>query len=398
MSTEAKKTKDAADLRDLLTGMEEEIEIAAVTNEIHLETEGKLRRERDYAESVIDTVHEPLLVLDRDLRVENASRSFYETFGVTDQATIGEFLYDLGNGEWNIPALRHLLENVLPQRSTFRDFEVTHDFPSLGRRVMLLNGRTLLRPTDDLQRVLLAIEDVTERKRIQDDLLRSNEELQRFSYIAAHDLRSPANTALRSLQLLARRLTGKLDQEESSILADAVESIKRLSALMQDLLALNDAGIAPQQPKLIPVREPLEIALANLAHHFAESGATVTASELPTLMADRTQLAMVFQNLIGNAIKYRREEDLQIRIEVVREGPIWRFAVSDNGQGFEPQYASRIFEPFKRLHGLKVPGSGIGLATCKRTIERFGGTIWADSIPGKGSTFYFTLPALKEHS
>ena len=167
---------------------------------------------------------------------------------------------------------------------------------------------------------------------------------------------------------------------------------------MRDLLALNHAGIVPQQPKLIAVKEPLEIALANLAHHLSESGAIVNASELPTLMADRTQLAMVFQNLIGNAIKYRREEDLQIAIEVVREGATWRFAISDNGQGFEPQNASRIFEPFKRLHGLKVPGSGIGLATCKRTIERFGGTIWADSIPGKGSTFYFTLPALKQQS
>jgi signal transduction histidine kinase len=398
MSTEPKKARDAGDLQDLLTGMEEEIEIAAVTNEIHLETEGKLRRDRDYAESVIDTVHEPLLVLDRDLRVENASRSFYETFGVTAQATIGEFLYDLGNGEWDIPGLRHLLETVLPEQSTFRDFEVTHDFPLLGRRVMLLNGRTIVPPTDDTQRVLLAIEDVTERKRIQDDLLRSNEELQSFSYIAAHDLRAPANTALRSLQLLARRVTGKLDQEESSILTEAVESIKRLSALMRDLLALNHAGIVPQQPKLIPIEEPLEIALANLAHHLSESGATVTRSELPTLMADRTQLAMVFQNLIGNAIKYRREEDLQIGIEVVREGATWRFAISDNGQGFEPQNASRIFEPFKRLHGVKVPGSGIGLATCKRTVERFGGTIWADSIPGEGSTFYFTLPALKEQS
>jgi signal transduction histidine kinase len=397
MSTESKKTRDAG-FQDLLTGMDEEIEIAAVTNENHAETEDKLRRERDYAESVIDTVHEPLLVLDRDLRVENASRSFYDTFGVTDQATIGQFLYDLGNGEWNIPALRHLLGSVLPEQSTFRDFEVTHDFPSLGHRVMLLNGRTLLRPTADAQRVLLAIEDVTERKRIQDDLVRSNEELQRFSYAAAHDLRSPANTALRSLQLLTRRLTGKLDEEESSILADVVESIQRLSALMRDLLALNDAGIAPQQPKLISVKEPLEIALANLAHHFAECNATVTVSELPTLMADRTQLAMVLQNLIGNAIKYRREEDLQIGIEVVRERRTWCFAISDNGQGFEPEYASRIFEPFKRLHGLKVPGSGIGLATCKRTIERFGGTIWADSIPGKGPTFYFTLPALEEQS
>ena len=122
MSTESQKTKDAAEPQDLLTGMEEEIEITAVTNETHLETEGKLRRERDYAESVIDTVHEPLLVLDRDLRVENASRSFYDAFGVTDQATIGEFLYELGNGEWDIPGLLHLLESVLPEQKHFSRF------------------------------------------------------------------------------------------------------------------------------------------------------------------------------------------------------------------------------------------------------------------------------------
>jgi light-regulated signal transduction histidine kinase (bacteriophytochrome) len=183
--------------------------------------------------------------------------------------------------------------------------------------------------------------------------------------------------------LLARRVTGKLDEEESSILAHAVESIQRLSALMQDLLALNDAGIAPQQPKLIPVTEPLEIALANLAHHFAESGATVTTSELPTLMADRTQLAMVFQNLIGNAIKYRREEKSGSKLFVkdrLRVSPSPTMAKASS-RSTHPAYLS----PSNVFTVSKCPGSGIGHATCKRTIERFGGTIWADSIPGKGS-------------
>jgi PAS domain S-box-containing protein len=359
----------------------------------HVTTEHKLRTERDYAEIIVNTVREPMLVLTGDLRVASASRAFYETFGVSPEATVGQFLYDLGNGEWDISALRRLIEDVLPKHSEFRDFEVEHDFPSLGRRVMLLNGRTLWSQTNNTHRVLLAIEDVTERKRIQDNLITSNEDLQRFTYVLAHDLRSPLNASLRLLQLLTRQTKEKLNEEEASLLADSLESIERLSALTQDLLTWTDAGNAPQQRKLVPIGEPLQIALANLQHHVIEAGATIAVSEMPTLLADRTQLAMVFQNLIGNALKYRREENPHVRVDAVPQGTTWRFSVTDNGQGFKAQYASSIFEPFKRLHGVDVPGSGIGLATCKRTIERLGGKIWANSVLGQGSTFHFTLPA-----
>ena len=394
MSAKAKNTLSVDNAENGVTKLRK-ISNTTLLDDAHVKTEAKLRGERDYAESIVDTVREPMVVLDSKLCVESASRSFYETFGVTPDATVGQFLYDLGHSEWNIPALRQLLENVLTQHSEFRDFEVVHDSPSLGRRVMLLNGRALLSPQNNTQRVLLAIEDVTERMRIQDDLVRSNEDLQRFSYVAAHDLRAPVNAALRSLQLLQRRVERTLGEEELAILDHSVKSIKRLSALMRDLLLWTDMGHAPQQWKLVPIKEPVETALANLQDHIATSGATVTVSELPTLLADRTPLVMVFQNLIGNAIKYRREESPQIRIGAVHEGANWRFSVTDNGQGFEPKYASRVFEPFKRLHGVDVPGSGIGLATCKRTIERLGGTIWADSMPGQGSIFQFTLPAAR---
>ena len=144
----------------------------------------------------------------------------------------------------------------------------------------------------------------------------------------------------------------------------------------------------------MPVEEPLRIALLNLEHHIKESAADVTSGHLPEVPADRTQMVMVFQNLVGNAIKYRRKNEVpQIRIEAVREDAFWKMSISDNGEGFDPAYARSIFEPFKRLHGKDVPGSGIGLATCKRVIERLGGRIWPESVRGKGSTFYFTLPA-----
>lgn len=373
---------------------------ATRSDEAHLKTEAELLRQRDYAESIIDTVRDPLLILDKNLRVESASRSFYEVFSLGPEVTIGELIYDVGDGEWNIPALRQLLEGVLPQAGSFREFEVVQDFQLLGRRVMHLDGRTLKSSKNNTEHIYLIIKDVTERKRVADDLLRlnqelakANEELQRFTYVVSHDLRAPVTSALRNLQLLTLRVEGKLNKEATEILAESVECIKRLGALTIDLLMWADLSTAPKELTLVPVKESLAIAVANLQHHLTRSGAIVTMSEMPVLLTDRTPLAMVFQNLIGNAIKYRRADHPHIRIDAIKEGSSWQFSVADNGQGFKPEYASMIFETFKRLHAVNVPGSGIGLATCKRTIERLGGTIWATSIPDKGSTFYFTLPA-----
>jgi signal transduction histidine kinase len=136
----------------------------------------------------------------------------------------------------------------------------------------------------------------------------------------------------------------------------------------------------------------VDIALANLRHHIEANQVEIAVADLPRVRGDRTQLALVMQNLVGNAIKYRRAAAPDIRIEAAREGDYWRVSVSDNGLGVDPEYAAQIFEPFKRLHGPEVPGSGIGLATCKRIVERLGGRIWVESTPGTGSTFNFTIP------
>jgi len=169
------------------------------------EIENGLRDALAYTQAIVDTVREPLLVLDGELRVTTASRAFYQTFGLSPETTVQEFIYEVGNGQWNIPSLRILLEEVLPQHKAFQDFEVAHTFPAIGRRVMLLNARKLVRASNNTEHILLAIEDITERKRISDELVRSNEDLQRFAYIAAHDLRSPLNAGLNLLQLLARQ-------------------------------------------------------------------------------------------------------------------------------------------------------------------------------------------------
>ena len=355
-----------------------------------------LRQALAYAQSIVDTVREPLLILDGALHIQTASRSFYSTFGVSPEETEAHFICDLGNGQWNIPALRILLEEVTSKGKSFRDFEVTHDFPRLGRRAMLINARKLWTEQDDSFLVLMAIEDVTERNRIHEELVRSNEDLQRFACIAAHDLRSPLNSARNLSRLLARRTQEKLDEQEREILRTSLASLDRLSALMSDILTYSETGNAPQQLRLISLDDPLQVALANLKHHIDDNGATITVGSLPEVRSDRTQMVMVFQNLIGNALKYRRAEAPHMRIEAVQEGGAWRISVADNGQGFEAVYASAIFEPFRRLHDKSIKGSGIGLATCKRIVERSGGRIWAESVPGQGSTFFFTVPASPE--
>jgi light-regulated signal transduction histidine kinase (bacteriophytochrome) len=262
---------------------------------------------------------------------------------------------------------------------------------------MLINARKLWTKETDSLLVLMAIEDVTERKRIHDELVRSNEDLQRFAYVAAHDLRSPLHAALNLSRLLAKSTAQKLDEEEREMLGNSIASLERLNALMNDILTFAELGNAPQQLKLISLDHPLQLALANLKHHIEQQGASITIGSLPEVRSDRTQMVMVFQNLIGNALKYRRDEPPHIRIDAVQEDGDWRIAVADNGQGFEAVHGSAIFEPFKRLHGKNIKGSGIGLATCKRIVERQGGRIWAESVPRQGSTFYFTIPTGPEN-
>jgi light-regulated signal transduction histidine kinase (bacteriophytochrome) len=241
--------------------------------------------------------------------------------------------------------------------------------------------------------VLVAIEDVTERKQLHEELVRSNEDLQRFAYVAAHDLRTPLNSALNLCQLIARRTEEKLDEQERDMLQTSIASLERLNALMDDILTFAEMGNAPQQHRLISLDDPLQIAISNLKHHIRHNAASITIGPLPEVRSDRTQMVMVFQNLIGNALKYRGAEAPHIRIEAAREGSDWRISVADKGQGFDAVHASAIFEPFKRLHGKNIKGSGIGLATCKRIVERSEGRIWAESVPGEGSTFFFTIPA-----
>lgn len=341
--------------------------------------------------AILATIQHPLIVLDGGLRVRLASQSFYETFRVTAEMTEGECLYHLGNGQWDIPQLRLLLEEILPREKALVNFELTHDFPFLGRRVMLLNGCKLVREGYPGELILLAIEDITARKNIEEELLRSNEDSQRFAYVAAHDLRSPLNTSMVLLHLLDR--DAALQEEHRKILSMARDGLQRLHGLMGDILTYSQLGGAQNVPAVIPLQEPLDIALTNLKSELDATGAQVQCGPLPSVTGDRSLLGLVFQNLISNALKFRRAtEPPDIQVGILRGPEEWTVSIADNGRGFDPQYAQEIFLPFKRLHGMEIPGSGIGLATCKRIVDRLGGRIWAEATPGRGATFYFTLP------
>ncbi len=261
----------------------------------------------------------------------------------------------------------------------------------------------MLSPLESTEGILVtaAIRNITERKKSEEHLLktvgelrRSNEELEQFAYVASHDLQEPLRMVASYTQLLAKRYTGRLDSDADEFIAYAVDGSNRMQGLIHDLLAYSRAGAAGKTLYEISSEKALEEALANLRATIGESGAVVTHDALPAITTDDTQLAQVFQNLVGNAIKYRSAEAPHVHVSATKNGgKEWIFSVRDNGLGIDPQYFERIFILFQRLHGRKeFKGTGIGLAICKKILERLGGRIWVESQPEKGSTFFFTLP------
>jgi len=243
--------------------------------------------------------------------------------------------------------------------------------------------------------------EITERKQSEQQLVktvgelkRSNEELQQFAYVASHDLQEPLRMVASYTQLLAKRYTGRLDHDADEYIAYAVDGCNRMQALIQDLLTYSRAGTDGRSHREISSENALNAALTNLRATIQESGAVVTHDSLPAITMDDTQLVQVFQNLVGNAVKYRSPEIPRVHVTAAKNaGNECVFAVRDNGVGIDPQYFERIFVLFQRLHGQnEFTGTGIGLAICKKIVERLGGRIWVESQPAKGSTFYFALP------
>lgn len=268
-----------------------------------------------------------------------------------------------------------------------------------GTRVPVLIGGAALTQKPELTWIGLAV-DLSAQKALDEELQRandrlahSNEELQRFAYVVAHDLQSPLRTISSMTTLLARRLRSHLSADDLELANYVQSSVKQMAALIADLLEYSRAATEEPVTKPVDCESLFEQILASLQTPIADAGAIVSAGPLPLVRAG-DQLARVFQNVIDNALKYRSERRPEIHMSAERSGALWIFSVRDNGIGFEMAYAERIFGVFQRLHGSgKYEGTGIGLAICRKVIERYGGSMWAESEPGVGSTFYFSLPA-----
>ncbi len=249
--------------------------------------------------------------------------------------------------------------------------------------------------------VLSVVRDVTDRKRAEsdlrrmmDELTRSNEELQQFAYVASHDLQEPLRMITSYVQLLAKRYQGKLDADADEFIAYAVDGTHRMQALINALLAYSRVGTQGKPFVATDCERVLQQALDNLQLAIADNHAEVTHDPLPTIQGDPVHLIALFQNLISNAIKFHGTEPPRVHIMAGRYNLGWLFSVRDNGIGIAPQYVERIFVIFKRLHtAAEYPGTGIGLAICKKIVERHNGRIWVESVSGDGATFYFYLPA-----
>ena len=270
-----------------------------------------------------------------------------------------------------------------------------------GNELFVLGQATPLFEADGTVRGAIgAFTDITERKQVEHSLRdanrmleRSNADLQQFAYAVAHDLQEPLRTLTSYCDMIARRYRDKLDADGVVLIDFVAEGSSRMQNLIRDLLSYCRAIDSPEDTALpIDCAEIVGYVLANLQSRVEECNAVVTHEGLPTILMAQPQLTHVFQNLIGNALKYRREEPPSIHISAKQQGPEWVFAVRDNGLGIERRHRELIFGLFRRLHGAQIPGTGIGLAICKRIVEHNGGRIWVESEPGRGSTFYFTLP------
>jgi signal transduction histidine kinase len=258
----------------------------------------------------------------------------------------------------------------------------------------------LARLPQAIRRALEEKEEHTRRRKAEEDLARkaeelarSNGDLEQFAYVASHDLQEPLRMVAAYTQLLAERYRGKLDADADKFIGYACEGAQRMQVLIQDLLAFSRVGRKEDALASVDCNAVMRDVVQILGASIEQNGGTVTCGALPEVWADNTQMVQLFQNLVGNAIKFRGDEPPNVCVQAEKHGREWVFSVSDNGIGIAPEDVDRIFAVFQRLHArTEYPGNGIGLAICKKIVERYGGRIWVESQPGSGSTFKFTLP------
>lgn len=358
--------------------------------------EEKVRAAALYARSLIEASLDPLVTINPQGKITDVNEASIHVTGIARNALIGTDFSD------------YFTE---PQKArqgyqlVFTQGFVT-DYPLTIRRCdgklteVLYNACVYKNSAGEAQGVFAAARDITQQREATDALAasaralaRSNAELEQFAYVASHDLQEPLRMVVGYVQLLEKRLADKLDADTREFMGFAVDGALRMQNLIQDILAYSRVSTKGQPLAPVDSAAALKEALDQLASRIAETGAVVEAQSLPVVMADRSQLVQLFQNLIGNAIKFCKGQAPRVHVEAAHEAGRWRFSVTDNGIGIAAEYRAQLFVIFKRLHTRReYPGTGIGLAVCKSIVERHGGEIGIESAPAGGSVFWFTVP------
>ncbi len=380
----------AQELKESYSGLERKVE----------ERTEELRQSEERYRAVFEQSRDAIFIA-QDGIVVDTNQTALDLFGFTQQEAIGSKV-----GDWYAdPADRGRFREEIAKTGSIMDFEVKllkHDGTVMD--CLLTASRQDEVDGTGVRRIQGVVRDITEHKRAEEalgqyaeDLARSNSDLQQFAYVASHDLQEPLRMVSSYTQLLARRYKGRLDSDADEFIGYAVDGATRMQTLINDLLAYSRLGTPVESFEAVDCNGLLDQVMADLRPSIEESDAEISYANLPTVNADRSQLAQVFQNLIGNAIKFSGEEPPLIQVSAGRLGAEWLFSVSDNGIGIEPEYADRIFVIFQRLVTRdQYPGTGIGLAICKKIVENHGGRIWFESQPGKGTTFFFLIPVVEE--
>ncbi len=351
--------------------------------------QAELEQTLSYAQGILGTMREPLLVLDKHLRVKSANEAFYRTFSITAQDTEGSLVYELKNRRWDTPKLRDALEKILPQESAFNDLEITFDFPVIGSKVMLLNGRRLIQSEKGEELILLAMQDITEQRILQ----QRNDS---FMSMASHELKTPVTTVKTLVQILQAQYKESGDATLVEYLATINQQIEQLTKLVVDLLDVSKikADKFELQEKIFDFDALTAEIVKSCQLLSPQHVITIVGQTHAQVSGDRDALSRVFINLITNAIKYSPQADL-ITVSLVSRAGVVCVGVKDFGIGIARVHQEKVFDRFFQVGnkgGQSFAGLGIGLYIAAAIIAQHAGRLWVESAEGSGSTFFFELP------
>ena len=369
-----------------------------------------------YTEGVVETIREPLLVLDSDLRVLSANRSFYESFKVTPNETVGNLIYDLGNRQWDIPSLRMLLEDILPKNNKFDNYEVEHVFSSIGHKIMLLNARRIIQKEIGSQMILLAIEDITEKMRLERELAERTRDAEKaqseaeaattaksdFLANMSHELRTPLNSIIGFSEVLEDELLGSLNASQRENMQYILKAGRHLLSLINDILDLSkvESGKMELEVESVSLRELLDAALVMHREKALRHGISLDLQMEPVtdmvIEADERKLKQILFNLLSNAVKFTPDGgSVRVMARGITGAQEIEFSIEDTGIGIKLEDIPKLFKEFSQLDSVydkEYEGTGLGLALTKKLVELHGGRIQVSSEFGKGSRLAFVIP------